>query len=147
MFYQVNQPIKCYSAYPDSVDSLLFKHTDVKATHTGQFNWRTKRQQALTGNNTASVAKMDKVVPQHVPGERSKIDEATPANLAGQSTEMDEAAPSEEAAQSLQVDEAEAKYRKTTGIEFLACRISSLVLRDQILKEELSQKKTDESIS
>lgn len=53
----------------DWILSLHLEHAEFKATHTEQFNWRTKREQALTGNNTAP---------------------ATPLDLAGQRSEMDD---------------------------------------------------------
>ncbi len=55
----------------------------LETTHTERFNRRTKRQQALTGNNTVPAAQMDETA-QDVDGQRSEMDEAARPDVAAQ---------------------------------------------------------------
>lgn len=73
--------------HPDWVPLLYLSNTEVKAMHTKLFNWRTKRQRALTGNNIAPTAQLDEAAPQDVAAQRSQVDDVA------QKSEVDEAAP------------------------------------------------------
>ncbi|XP_051505666.1 uncharacterized protein LOC127412967 [Myxocyprinus asiaticus] len=109
---------------PDWVPSLHLGHTEVKATHSGRFNQRKQRQQAVTGNNAAPA----------------------PLDLAGQRPEMDEAATPDGASQ---MDDTGSKDNTAEQQEclFCSCRrveINRLLKENRRLKEELSQKKMEE---
>ncbi|XP_022518560.2 uncharacterized protein LOC103044012 [Astyanax mexicanus] len=129
--------------HPDWVPSLHLGHTEVKATHTERFSRRTKRQQAVTGDNTVpsvppdlvGLTKMDET--PGVDAKRPEVDEAAPGS------EVDEAAPGSE------VDEVASKDNAEGQLECGFCshrndEINRLLEENRKLKEELSRKKMDE---
>ncbi|XP_077058646.1 uncharacterized protein LOC143711199 [Siphateles boraxobius] len=129
--------------HPDWIPSLHLGHTEVKTTHTQRFNRRTKRQQALTGNNTSPATPLDPAA------QRSQVDDAAPPDEAAQRSQVDDAAPPDEAEQRSQVDDAapEDNNREQQECSFCSHRraqINRLLEENRTLKEELSQKKMDE---
>ncbi|XP_077057551.1 uncharacterized protein LOC143710491 [Siphateles boraxobius] len=150
--------------HPDWVPSLHLGHTEVKTTHTQRFNQRTKRQQALTGNNTSPATPLDPAGSRDEAAQRSQVDDGAPPDEAAQRSQVDDAAPPDEAAQRSQVDDAappheaeqrsqlddatpEDNNREQQECSFCSHRraeINRLLDENRTLKEELSQKKMDE---
>lgn len=107
--------------HPVWVLSFYLGHIEIKEMHTEQFKRSTKRQQALTGNNTAP---------------------ATPLDLAGLISEMDEAVLPDVAAQKSQIDLTAAKDNTGEQQEYSFCshrhaKINRLE-ENRILNTELS---------
>ncbi|XP_077088337.1 uncharacterized protein LOC143740174 [Siphateles boraxobius] len=127
-FHTVKPAYEMLECHPDWVPSLHLGHTEVKTTHTQRFNRRTKRQQALTGNNTSPATPLDPAT------QRSHVDDAAPPDEAAQSSQVDDTAP-------------EDNNREQQECSFCSHRhaeINRLLEENRTLKEELSQKKMDE---
>lgn len=119
---------------PDWVPSLHLGHTEVKATHIEQYKRRSKRQQALKGNNKAPATPPDPA------GQRSPVDEAAPPDVAAQGSQVDEAAPPDVAAQRSHEDDSK-EQQECLFCSHRRTEINRLLEENRILKEELSKKK------